>query len=67
MTSESIDDLLAGRALLSVADAAEVMSVTRQHLYNCIARGSVPSVKIGGCVRVPTDYIRELMTVGQQA
>ena len=61
MDTETIDDMLAGKALISVAEAAKIMSVTRQHLYNCIARDEVPSVKVGGCVRVPTSFIKELV------
>ena len=61
MDTETIDELLAGKALISVGDAAQILSVTRQHLYNCIAREQVPSVKVGGCVRVPTSYITEIL------
>ena len=61
MDTQTIDEMLAGKALISVAEAAKIMSVTRQHLYNCIARDEVPSVKVGGCVRVPTSFIKELV------
>jgi excisionase family DNA binding protein len=38
--------------LLRVADAAELLQISRTKLYELIARGEVPAVRIGGSVRV---------------
>jgi excisionase family DNA binding protein len=41
------------RLLWLPAEAADVIGVSRAKAYEMIAAGQIPSVKIGGCVRVP--------------
>jgi excisionase family DNA binding protein len=41
------------RLLLRVVEAAEALGVSRAKAYELIASGEIPSVKLGGCVRVP--------------
>ena len=41
------------RLMLRPAEAAEAIGVSRAKGYELIARGEIPSVKVGGCVRVP--------------
>src|SRR5262245_23850983 len=41
------------RLLLRPAEAAEVIGFSRAKTYELIAEGVIPSVRIGGCIRVP--------------
>jgi excisionase family DNA binding protein len=40
-------------ALLRVADAAAYLALSRSKTYQLAARGEIPSVRIGGAVRIP--------------
>jgi excisionase family DNA binding protein len=44
--------------LLRVDTAAEMLSVSRSFLYGLIARGELPSVRIGGCRRIDAAVLR---------
>ena len=46
------------RLMLRVVEAAEALGVSRAKAYELIAAGEIPSVRIGGCVRVPLDALR---------
>lgn len=46
------------KLLVSVADAAEMLSVSRTTAYELIAKGAIPSVKIGRRRLVPTEELR---------
>jgi excisionase family DNA binding protein len=39
--------------MLRPAEAADAIGVSRSKAYELIAEGTIPSVKLGGCVRVP--------------
>lgn len=41
------------KLMLRPAEFAEAAGISRSKAYELIARGSVPSVRLGGCVRVP--------------
>jgi excisionase family DNA binding protein len=41
------------RLMLRPNEAAEAIGVSRSKAYELIAAGQIPSVKVGGCVRVP--------------
>lgn len=47
------------RLMLRPAETAEAIGVSRSKAYELIARGDIPSVKVGGCVRVPVDRLRQ--------
>jgi excisionase family DNA binding protein len=47
------------RLLLRPAEAADAIGVSRSKTYELIAAGELPSVKVGGCVRVPLDALRQ--------
>jgi len=47
------------KLLLRPAEAAEVIGVGRSKAYELIASGELPSVRIGGSVRVPVEKLRE--------
>lgn len=41
------------RLMLRPAETADAIGVSRSKAYQLIARGEIPSVLVGGCVRVP--------------
>ena len=45
------------RILLTVAEAAEALAISRSKLYELIAAGLVRSVRIDGSRRVPVDAL----------
>ena len=47
------------RLLLRPAEAAEAMGVSRSKAYELIAGGVIPSIKVGGCVRVPVGALQQ--------
>ncbi len=47
------------RLLLRPAETAEAIGVSRSKAYELIASGTIPSIKLGGSVRVPVDGLRE--------
>lgn len=47
------------RLMLRPGEAADAIGVSRSKAYELIAEGQIPSVKVGGCVRVPVDALRD--------
>jgi excisionase family DNA binding protein len=45
--------------LLSVAEAAKLLRVGRTLAYEMIARGELPSVRLGRTIRVPRSSLQE--------
>lgn len=45
--------------LLRPVDAAMALGISRSRIYELIRAGSLPSVKVGGVVRVPVGALRE--------
>lgn len=52
-------ELMALPALISVAQAAEVVGVSSRHMLRLCDRGDVPSVRLGGVVRIRTAELLE--------
>ena len=46
------------RLMLRVVEAAQALGVSRAKAYALIAAGEIPSVRLGGCVRVPVEALR---------
>jgi excisionase family DNA binding protein len=46
------------KLLLRPVEAAEVISVGRSKVYELIASGDLPSIRIGASVRVPVDALK---------
>ena len=55
--------------LLKVPEAAAQLGISRAELYELIAAGTVPSVKVGGCrrIRVPPADRPDLLTLASGA
>jgi excisionase family DNA binding protein len=47
------------KLMLRPAEAADAIGVSRSKTYELIAAGEIPSVKVGGCVRVPLEALRQ--------
>ncbi len=46
------------KLLLRPAEAAEAIGIGRSKVYELLASGELPSIRIGGSVRVPVDALR---------
>ena len=51
------------KLLLRVEEAAELLGLSRAKLYMMIGAGEVPVVRVGKCVRIPADRLREWVTL----
>ena len=47
------------KLLLRPAEAGEVLGLGRSKIYELLANGSIPSIRIGKSVRVPVERLRE--------
>jgi excisionase family DNA binding protein len=47
------------RLLLRPMETAELIGISRTRVYQLISSGEIPSIRIGGSVRVPLDRLRE--------
>jgi excisionase family DNA binding protein len=47
------------RFALRVAEAALALGISRAKAYELIASGQIPSIRIGGCIRVPVEQLRD--------
>ena len=50
----------AGRLLLRVAEAAEVLAISRSSLYQLMSSGEVRTVRLGRAVRIPRGELERL-------
>jgi len=46
------------RLLLRPTEVADLISVSRSRAYELIADGTLPSIRMGGSVRIPADALR---------
>jgi excisionase family DNA binding protein len=58
ISDESKAGAIVERLLLRPAEAAEALGVSRSRAYELIAAGELPSVRVGGSVRVPVAELR---------
>ena len=49
------------RILLTVEQAADMLSISRAHLYQILGRGEIPSVFIGRTRRIRTDAVQRFI------
>jgi excisionase family DNA binding protein len=54
-------ELLETRASLSVAEAAEILGISRSSTYNRVADGTIAHRRIGNRVVIPAAAIRDLL------
>ncbi|MDP9378837.1 MAG: helix-turn-helix domain-containing protein [Chloroflexota bacterium] len=48
-----------GKLLLTAKETAEALNVSEKHIWRLIWAGTIPSVKLGRSVRVPSDQLQE--------
>ena len=53
------DEPYTDRLLLRPLEVAHTLGIGRSKAYELIARGTLPSLRLGGSVRVPADALRE--------
>jgi excisionase family DNA binding protein len=51
-------------ATLSVTEAAGIARISRRHAYKLVNDGTIPSIRLGGAIRVPTHKFLELLEMG---
>jgi excisionase family DNA binding protein len=49
------------RLLLRIDEVAQLISVSRTTAYALVNKGEIPSVRIGGLLRIPNDALRRLI------
>ena len=54
------------RRLLTPAEAAEELGVSRQFIYKLAAHGDISAVRLGGLVRIPRVEVERLIESGTQ-
>jgi excisionase family DNA binding protein len=62
MTSRGTEKLL-----LSVPEAAEMLGISRSHLYQLIQLGKLPVVRLGASVRIPRVWLERYIEDSVQA
>jgi excisionase family DNA binding protein len=50
-----------GKVLLSVEEAASVMSLGRSFIYDLVMRGEIASIKVGRTRRIPVMALQEFV------
>jgi len=53
-----------GRLTVAVPEAARMLGISRSLAYELVARGELPSVRLGRRIVIPTRAIEELLTSG---
>ena len=51
-----------GKLLLTVTQAAEVLSIGRSKVYELVRDGVIPSIKIDGCRRIKAAALRDYVS-----
>lgn len=47
--------------LMRIDEAARYLAIGRSTVYELIARGEIPTVHFGRAVRIPTEWLRDLI------
>jgi excisionase family DNA binding protein len=55
------------RLLLRPYEVAEALGICRSKAYSLIGDGTIPSVRIGGSVRVPLDQLKKWIGAKMEA
>lgn len=49
------------RPVLTVAETAAILGLGYSTVYELVRRGELPSIKIGGSIRIPRKHIEDLI------
>jgi excisionase family DNA binding protein len=55
------------RLALRVPETAEAIGISRAKTYELIAKGVIPSIRVGSSIRVPVEALRQWIRDQQQA
>lgn len=47
--------------MLTVEAAGRLAGISRRHAYKLVTEGEIPSVRLGGAIRVPTQRLLEIL------
>ena len=47
------------RMLLKLSEVAQMLGLGRSLVYELIAQGQIPSVRLGRCIRVPSESLQQ--------
>lgn len=47
------------RMLLKLSEVAQMLGIGRSLVYELIAQGQIPSVRLGRCIRVPSESLQQ--------
>ena len=47
--------------MLTVEEAGQLAGISRRHAYHLVKTGGIPSVRLGGAIRVPTQRLLEVL------
>lgn len=55
------------RLTLTVAEAADLLGISRSTAYECVRTGDLPSIRMAGRILVPRKRLEELLGGGDDA
>jgi len=55
------------RILFKPVEAADAIGISRARCYELIAAGTIPSIRIGGSIRVPVDALKQWINTELEA
>jgi len=64
-TREGVNNMNDDRLTLSVEEAAKCLGIGRNAAYSGVANGSIPSIRIGSRILIPTCQLEKLLA-GEQ-
>jgi hypothetical protein len=63
---EWLEEILS-KPTASVPDTGRALAMSRNHAYECVKRGEIPALRMGGKLIVPTAWIREALRLKPEA
>jgi len=60
---ESVKSIANGRLLVSIPDAAALLSISRAACYRLVSTGQIQSIKIGKLRRVPVSALQDFISL----
>lgn len=49
---------------MTVQQAAEILGISRNHAFRCVASGEIPSFRIGRRLLIPASFLESLLDSG---
>ena len=56
--NNNVTDIAPQKIMVTLEEAAEMLSISRPTPYRWMGINGFPAVKIGGCVRIPVEELR---------